>query len=157
MIAVLGASGQLGSAFVRLLGDSCLPTTRTDLDLLEPNSIDPWVASVHPEILINCAAYTAVDAAEADPETARAVNAVAVGELARACRAVEARFITFSTDYVFDGEKDDGYVETDQPNPLNVYGQTKLEGERHALGANPATLVVRNIVAPIEYPRLIRH
>ena len=143
MIVVLGASGQLGSAFVRLLGDSCLPATRMDLDLREPSSIAGWVASVHPETLINCAAYTAVDAAEEDSETARAVNAVAVGELAKACHANGGRFITFSTDYVFDGELDEGYVETDEPNPLNVYGQTKLEGEQLALDVNPSTLVVR--------------
>ena len=143
MIAVLGASGQLGSAFVRLLGDSCLPITRTDLDLRQPNAIGPWVASVRPDTLVNCAAYTAVDAAETDSETARAVNAAAVGQLAGACRSVGARFITFSTDYVFDGEKDDGYIEIDEPNPLNVYGWTKLEGEQLALDAYSSTLVVR--------------
>lgn len=143
MIVVLGASGQLGSAFVRLLGDSCLPATRADVDLLDTSSIAPWVGSLHPEILVNCAAYTAVDAAEEDSETARAVNAVAVEELAKACRASGGRFITFSTDYVFDGERDEGYVETDEPNPVNVYGKTKLEGEQLALEANPSTLVVR--------------
>ncbi|MGH8872196.1 MAG: dTDP-4-dehydrorhamnose reductase [Acidimicrobiia bacterium] len=143
MIAVLGASGQLGSAFVRIMGDSCLPVTRQDLDLEDPDSIESWVESTKPDLVINCAAYTAVDAAETDMETARTVNAIAVGSLADAAARHEARLVTFSTDYVFDGDKETGYVESDQPNPLNFYGRTKLEGERLALGANPQALVVR--------------
>lgn len=143
MIAVLGASGQLGSAFLRLLGDAAMPIRRTDLDLRETARIAQWVAELRPEVIINCAAYTAVDDAESDTGTARAVNAEAVGELASACRTTNARLVTFSTDYVFDGEKDTGYVESDEPNPLNVYGRTKLEGERLALDNNPSSLVIR--------------
>ena len=93
--------------------------------------------------MINCAAYTAVDAAETDADTARAVNAVAVGALAEATARARIGFVTFSTDYVFDGEKPTGYVESDRPNPLNVYGRTKLEGEQLALEAHPEALIVR--------------
>jgi len=143
VIAVLGAKGQLGSAFVRALGDSCLPVTRADLDLTDVGTIEPWVRSVRPDLVINCAAYTAVDAAETDVETARIVNAIAVGALAETAARHEVGLVTFSTDYVFDGEKETGYVESDEPNPLNVYGRTKLEGEQLALTAHPDVLVVR--------------
>lgn len=143
MIAVLGAGGQLGSAFVKVLGDSSLPVTRGDLDLTDVGAIEPWVRSTRPQLVINCAAYTAVDAAETDTETARAVNAIAVGALAEATALHGVGLVTFSTDYVFDGEKEAGYVESDDPNPINVYGETKLEGEQLALTAHPGVLVVR--------------
>lgn len=143
MIAVTGAKGQLGSAFVRHLGVDGLPVTRDDLDLTNVDSIGPWLESVRPALVINCAAYTAVDAAESDTHTARAINALAVGALAEASARLAIRFVTFSSDYVFDGEKKTGYVESDLPNPLNVYGSTKLEGEHLALDAHPGALVIR--------------
>ena len=143
MIAVLGANGQLGSAFVRELGDACLAVTRADLDLIDVETIEPWVSSVRPDLVINCAAYTAVDAAETDAETARTVNANAVGALADSTARHSLKLVTFSTDYVFDGEKETGYVESDEPNPLNVYGRTKLEGEQVAMAAHSGVLVVR--------------
>ena len=143
MIAVLGSSGQLGTAFVELLGDEATPISRAELDLTDLTGVPDWVASTRPKVVINCAAYTAVDAAEQNEETARLVNAGAVGELARATHAHGAQFVTFSTDYVFDGAKGEPYVESDQPNPLSVYGRTKAEGERLALEANSDTLVVR--------------
>lgn len=143
MIAVLGSSGQLGTAFVDLLGDEATPISRAELDLTDLAAVPDWVASTRPKAVINCAAYTAVDAAEEDEETARLVNAAAVGELARATHAHGAQFVTFSTDYVFDGAKGEPYVESDEPNPLSVYGRTKAEGERLALEANPNTLLVR--------------
>jgi dTDP-4-dehydrorhamnose reductase len=143
LIAVLGAHGQLGSAFVKALGGDCLPVTRDQLDLTDTGSIATWVESVKPTLVINCAAYTAVDAAESDADTARAVNTVAVGALAEATDRLGVGLVTFSTDYVFYGEKQGGYVESDMTNPLNVYGATKAEGERLALAANPGALVVR--------------
>jgi len=143
VIAVLGASGQLGSAFVRNLGSACLPVTRDELDLTDLDAIGPWMKSVMPELVINCAAYTAVDAAESHAEAARTVNALAIGALAESTAHHGAGLVTFSTDYVFDGEKETAYVESDGPHPLNVYGRTKLEGERLALRANPETLVIR--------------
>jgi dTDP-4-dehydrorhamnose reductase len=143
VIAVLGAGGQLGSAFVRILPDDTVLVTRAELDLGRPDEIDAWVSAARPDLVINCAAYTAVDAAEGDPEGARLVNATAVGRLAESTAAHGIGLVTFSTDYVFDGTKAIGYVESDLPNPLNVYGATKLEGENLLLEANPEALVIR--------------
>lgn len=143
MIAVLGAGGQLGTAFLRLLGDQALPVTRVQLDLTDLDPIEPWVAQKRPELVINCAAYTSVDAAEEDREKAKLVNATAVGRLAEATARHGVGLITFSTDYVFDGGKESGYVESDPTNPLNVYGTTKLEGEKLALRHHPEALVIR--------------
>ncbi len=125
------------------LGDQCIVVTRQDLELTDTESIEPWVESTQPEVVINCAAYTAVDAAETDADTAWAVNGRAVGALAEATARHGIGFVSFSTDYVFDGEKPIGYVESDQPNPINVYGKTKLEGEQLALAAHPDALVIR--------------
>jgi len=143
VIFVMGGDGQLGSAFVRHLGDHCRPVLQQDLDLTREGTIDTWIERTRPGLVINCAAYTAVDQAEADEETARAINASAVGALATATARIGARFVTYSTDYVFDGRKETGYVESDPPHPLNVYGRTKLKGERLALKAHPDALVVR--------------
>jgi dTDP-4-dehydrorhamnose reductase len=143
VIAVIGANGQLGSAFVRELGEDCLPITRAVLDLTDLDSIGPWVDAARPDLVINCAAYTDVDAAEGDAVSARAVNTLAVRTLAQATARRGIGLVTFSTDYVFDGEKPTGYVESDQPNPLNVYGKTKVEGELLALDAHPESLIVR--------------
>lgn len=143
MIAVLGSNGQLGAAFLRLLGGDASPVPRTHLDLEDIETIPAWVERNRPETIINCAAYTSVDAAETDRNTARLVNAVAVGALAEAANDQGSKLVTFSTDYVFDGEKTTGYVESDIPNPLNVYGRTKLEGERLALSRHSRALVIR--------------
>ncbi len=143
MIAVTGANGQLGSAFRRLLGADTVPLTRADLDLSDVGSIAAVLDEVRPSTLINCAAYTAVDRAEDDASTARTVNADAVGEMARWTARAGARFVTFSTDYVFDGTKRGPYVESDPTRPINVYGATKRQGEIAALEADPQALVVR--------------
>ena len=143
MIAVIGAAGQLGSAFSAVLGADCLPLTRSDIDLEDTAVICPTIQSLDVDAVINCAAYTAVDQAEEDELRAFAVNATAVGELATTCHQSGKRFVTFSTDYVFDGAKAGPYTESDQPNPLGVYGHTKLEGERLALASHPESLVVR--------------
>ena len=143
MIAVLGAGGQLGTAFLRLLGDQASAVTRDQLDLGDLAQIESWVGSTGPELVINCAAYTAVDAAEDDTATAKLVNATAVGRLAEATARHGAGLVTFSTDYVFDGRKEGGYVESDPTHPQNVYGSTKLEGERLALRHHAHALVIR--------------
>ena len=143
MIVVTGVSGQLGNAFRERLGDGAHYLARSDLDLADPASIGPTLEELSPTVVINCAAYTAVDAAEDDEETARLVNATAVEELAGATARLGARLVTFSTDYVFDGTKADPYLETDDTNPINAYGRTKLEGERLALAGNPDALVIR--------------
>ncbi len=143
MILVTGAAGQLGSAFLRLLGDEALGLTRAELDLEDLDAIGPAVTSRRPALVINCAAYTAVDRAEEQPERARTLNARAVERLAAAALVAGAGFVTFSTDYVFSGDAAEPYVESSPTGPLNVYGATKLEGEGRALAAHPRALVVR--------------
>lgn len=101
------------------------------------------IRKLKPDAVINCAAYTAVDRAEEEEDTAFAVNATAVGAMAAACREVDARLVTYSTDYVFDGTKPAPYVESDATAPINAYGRTKLAGEQLALSENIDALVIR--------------
>jgi dTDP-4-dehydrorhamnose reductase len=143
VIVVTGALGQLGTAFGRILGDEARYIDIEEVDLTDAEATRSVIAGFDPSLIINCAAYTAVDAAEEDEATARAVNAVAVSNLATVAGDLGARLATFSTDYVFDGTKQGPYLEDDEPNPINAYGRTKLEGERLALAANPDTLVIR--------------
>jgi dTDP-4-dehydrorhamnose reductase len=102
-----------------------------------------WFSDTTPRVVVNCAAFNAVDDAESNEDRARQVNAIAVGRLAALCAGVGARFITFSTNYVFDGEKTTGYVESDVPSPLSAYGRSKLEGESLALDNDPGAVVIR--------------
>lgn len=143
MTVVTGSTGQLGTAFRGLLGAGATYLTRDDLDLTNPDAVWPILEALRPAVVINCASYTAVDAAEDDEETAMIVNAEAVGALALATAQLGARLVTFSTDYVFDGTKVGTYVETDPPNPINAYGRTKLAGEEAALEADAEALVIR--------------
>ena len=101
------------------------------------------VARVRPDVVFNATAWNRVDAAEAEPERAFAVNALAPRALARAAGQVGARLVHVSTDYVFDGAGTRPYREEDEPHPLSVYGASKLEGERHVLASRPEHLVVR--------------
>lgn len=139
---VTGGSGQLGSAFRPLLPTSFFPS-RKELDLSASGSLARAIETISPDGIINCAAYTAVDRAEAEPDLAQIINVESVGKLAGAAADLGIPFVTFSTDYVFDGRKEAAYVESDEPNPLNVYGRTKLDGERRALELNPEALVIR--------------
>jgi dTDP-4-dehydrorhamnose reductase len=143
VILVTGGSGQLGSAFRRLLPDAMFPSRRR-LDLTRPDTIAEAVAALTPTSIINCAAYTAVDEAEDDEETAFAVNAVSVGVLARLAAERSLPFVTFSSDYVFDGRSDRPYVESDPTSPANAYGRSKEAGEQLALEAHPGALIVRS-------------
>jgi dTDP-4-dehydrorhamnose reductase len=143
MIAIVGGAGQLGSAFNRALGSSATVIARPDLDITDRRAIHATFGTLAPEAVINCAAYTAVDRAEVERDLAFSINARAVGDLATVAADLGVPFLTFSTDYVFDGAKVDPYVESDPPNPVNVYGESKLEGERLAIEAHPGALVVR--------------
>ena len=143
MIVVTGAAGQLGSAFARLLGSGATYLTRDTLDLQDASTVTNTIGALRPDVLINCAAYTAVDAAESNREIAQSINADAVGCMARATAAIGGYFVTISTDYVFDGSREGPYLESHPTNPINVYGETKLAGERAALELNPRSLVVR--------------
>ncbi len=140
---MVGAAGQLGAEMAGLLGDRAAPLTRADLDLADLERIEPMVAGLAPDLVINCAAYNDVDRAEAEPDAARLVNALAVERLAVAARRAGAGFVTLSSDYVFDGTASAPYVESSPPSPVNRYGASKLEGERLALAAHPGALVVR--------------
>jgi dTDP-4-dehydrorhamnose reductase len=131
-ILLTGRTGQVGSALERTLAPlgELSAFDRSALDLTDLSSIRTRIRSEKPDIIVNAAAYTAVDRAEKEEDIAFEVNARAVEELAREAKAIDALLIHFSTDYVFDGEKALPYAETDAPNPLNVYGRSKLEGER---------------------------
>jgi dTDP-4-dehydrorhamnose reductase len=106
-----------------------LPLTREEADITDSSAVDRALDKGEPDIVIHCAAFTAVDDCEVQPELASKVNAEGTQNVARACRRLGIPVLYLSTDYVFDGEKPEPYVETDRPNPLNVYGKTKLAGE----------------------------
>ena len=145
-VLVAGAGGQLGFELKRTrpLGVELLALSSGELDLTEAGAVRRRVAEERPGLIINAAAYTAVDRAEAERERAFAVNGQGAANLAVAAREADARLIHLSTDFVFDGEKSSPYLPDDAPNPLGVYGASKLAGEervREILG--PATAIVR--------------
>lgn len=144
-ILVTGAQGQIGRALVRALAaDHHLTSVdRSQFDLTQRAQIRDVIHSLRPDCIINAAGYTAVDEAETNPELARAANAVAPGIIAEEALHIGALLIHFSTDYVFDGRKPGPYLETDIPNPINIYGQTKLAGERAIRESGAAALVLR--------------
>ncbi|MDX6209098.1 MAG: dTDP-4-dehydrorhamnose reductase [Frankiales bacterium] len=142
---VTGAGGQLGSDLVAVLtaaGDEVVGLTRADLDISDERSVRAAVDRVWPDVVINAAAYTAVDAAETDEDEAYRVNATGPGVLATATSG-RARLLHVSTDYVFDGQGSAPYAEGDPTEPRSAYGRTKLAGERAALGVHPDAYVVR--------------
>ena len=136
-ILLTGKNGQIGWELMRVLAPvgEVVALERDALDLAVPEQIVSAVRSVRPDLIVNAAAYTNVDRAEAEPEVAMQVNGVAPAILAEESRRLGALLIHYSTDYVFDGTKPTAYVETDPPNPINSYGRSKLEGER-AIQAN---------------------
>lgn len=144
-ILVLGRNGQVGWELCRSLaplGD-VVAIGRQEMDLTDADRLARLVADVGPSLVVNAAAYTAVDRAESEPELAHKINAVAPGVLAEAAHRFGAWLIHFSTDYVFDGTKRSPYLETDAPNPLGVYGRTKLEGERAVQAVGGRHLIFR--------------
>jgi len=150
-VVVTGAAGQVGVDLVDTLAGDVPPgarrdfcpdgqpirtdefevaaLTRHELDVTDHEAVERVLQATRPDVVVNLAAYTAVDAAQSDHEACRRLNALAPGALSAACERVGAHFITVSTDYVFDGEKGSGYVEDDETNPRSVYGATKREGE----------------------------
>ena len=136
-ILLTGRSGQVGWELERTLPalGSVIATDRETLDLSDPDAIRRVVREAKPDVIVNPAAYTAVDRAESEPELARQINGVAPGVLAEEAKRTGALLVHYSTDYVFDGTKSTPYTEEDRPNPLNVYGRTKLEGERAVAAA----------------------
>lgn len=142
-ILLTGVSGQVGFELQRALAPlgPVLTLSRQDCDFADGAALARTVRELCPAIVVNPAAYTAVDKAETEPDLAMAVNGEAPGRLGEAAAAVGALVVHYSTDYVFDGRANRPYVETDTPNPLSVYGRTKLAGER-ALQASGARHVI---------------
>lgn len=144
-ILLIGKTGQVGWELCRALAPLGKVTAldRHAIDLADPDSIRRAVRTVSPDLIVNAAAYTAVDKAESEPDAAMAINGIAPGILAEEAKRLNALLIHFSTDYVFDGIKSTPYTEDDEPNPLNVYGQTKLAGERAVIAVGGAHLIFR--------------
>jgi dTDP-4-dehydrorhamnose reductase len=128
---VVGADGQLGQAFQRVLGPKSIGLTHAQADLTRPEQMRGVLNAIQPDIVVNCAAYNAVDKAESDPSTAFAVNTWGVRDLAGICQAMDCVFVHFSTNYVFGLDKAGRtpLSETDLPGPVSVYGASKLAGE----------------------------
>jgi len=147
LIAVTGTNGQLGWSLQQIAANypdyDFLFTNRTQIDLANFSSIDDFFANHQPQIMINCAAYTAVDKAENEQTQALTINAMAVSKIAQHCAAIGATFITISTDYVFDGNGTEPYTTQQPTNPVNYYGFTKNMGEKLALENNENTIVIR--------------
>ena len=145
-ILVTGGNGQLGSE-IKELSISCTNgsfffTDVSDLDITNYTAVAAFIKTNSIDVIVNCAAYTAVDKAESEPELADAINHLAVKNLAIIARERGAKLIHISTDYVFDGTGHKPYVETDTPNPQSVYGQTKLDGELAMQAINPANSII---------------
>jgi dTDP-4-dehydrorhamnose reductase len=117
--------------------------TRTDLDIVDAARLSEIVAKVRPAVIINAAAYTAVDRAEVERDTAFRVNAVAVGAIGKTAKSAGSRVVHLSTDYVFDGSSSNAYTEESKTNPINVYGQSKLAGEKQLKESGAEYLIVR--------------
>jgi dTDP-4-dehydrorhamnose reductase len=144
-ILVTGAGGGLGRAFLAIVPShhDVIAATRTDLDVGDHGAVRSIVAERMPDLIVNLAAFTKVDACENDPERAIRDNALGPHNLALAARDVGAPLIHVSTDYVFDGEKGAPYDELDPPAPLSVYGRSKLGGEERVRATTPEHLIVR--------------
>jgi dTDP-4-dehydrorhamnose reductase len=144
-ILLTGALGQVGTDLAPLLSQlgDVIAVDREECDLASADAVRELVASSRPDVIVNPAAYTAVNEAEKDVALARAINGTAAGILAEEARKIGAMFVHYSTDYVFNGEKQGAYVESDEPAPLNMYGASKLEGERAVAHAGGRFLVLR--------------
>ena len=137
---LIGKNGQVGWELRRTLAPlgAVASLDFPEIDLTNADSLRRWVRDTRPQVVINAAAYTAVDKAEAEPELAHKINGVAPGILAEAAKEAGALLVHYSTDYVFDGAKAEPYVESDRPNPLSQYGRSKLAGDTaiQAVGGN---------------------
>ncbi|MEX0846232.1 MAG: dTDP-4-dehydrorhamnose reductase [Ilumatobacteraceae bacterium] len=145
-VLVTGAGGQLGRDTVlacEAAGDVVFGIDRAQVDITDRDAVFGAITSVRPDAVIHCAAWTAVDLCETDPQRALAANGMAVRHVAEACHRVGAHLVHVSTDYVFDGSLDRPYHEWDTPNPASVYGSSKLAGEREAAVLGPGSAIVR--------------
>jgi dTDP-4-dehydrorhamnose reductase len=146
-ILVTGSKGQLGSELAVLSKKytrfEWFFTDRDELDLSDLEALETKLTTINPQFIINCAAHTAVDRAESEPELADVLNHQAVTVIAKWCRANSCKLIHVSTDYVFDGSAASALTETASTNPINVYGLTKLAGEKACLQENPNSIIIR--------------
>ena len=144
-IILFGKNGQLGSEFheiLPILGE-VISLGRNEVDVSDLDALQKTLKELKPDLIINASAYTEVDRAENEFELAMKVNAVAPGVMAEVARKISAVFIHYSTDYVFDGKRDQPYTENDPVNPLNVYGKSKLAGEENIKQAGDAYMILR--------------
>lgn len=144
-ILLTGASGQVGWELARSLlplGEVLAPP-RAEFDLARPEDCAAAIARLRPDVVVNPAAYTAVDKAESEPELALRINGEAPAAMARAAREAGALFVHYSTDYVFDGTKPSPYLEDDAPNPRSAYGRSKLVGEQGVRASGADHLILR--------------
>lgn len=158
-VLVTGVTGQLGGALLRALhGFEVVPADRARLDLSDPDSIGRTVRAVRPAAILNPAAFTSVDRAEAEPEAAHAANAVGPQVLAEEAKRLDALLVHYSTDYVFDGRLRRPYVEDDATGPLSAYGRSKLEGEERVRASGCRHVILRTswvYGGPGNFPMLI--
>jgi dTDP-4-dehydrorhamnose reductase len=144
-ILIFGADGMLGTDLVKTFSDDyeVIQSLEKDLDITSRKAVEDRILALKPAWVINSAAYTDVDGAETNREKAFAVNSTGVENIALACTKAKAKLIHFSTDYVFDGTKKEPYTETDPTNPINVYGASKLEGEKKVQKATKEYYILR--------------
>lgn len=145
-VLLFGAAGQLGQALRNSVPENVelFTPSRRECDLCHKSSLEQTIKKLKPDLIINCAAYTNVDKAQSEPEAAFRVNAQALGDLAEIVKRHGTRLVTFSTDFVFDGNSQKAYTPESEPAPINIYGQSKLEGERLATGIlGDSLLIVR--------------
>ncbi len=143
-VLLLGVNGQVGAELALHFADTnLLALDRAGADLSQPESLRAVVRAARPDLILNAAAYTAVDRAESEPELADCINHLAPAVLAEEAERLGAVLVHYSTDYVFDGTKTTPYVEIDEPNPLNIYGKSKLAGERAIAAACSRHLILR--------------
>ncbi|MFO0414231.1 MAG: dTDP-4-dehydrorhamnose reductase [Bacteroidota bacterium] len=147
VVLVTGSNGQVGKELQQLASQypqfRFVFASREDLPLHHFGLAENFFIGIHPQYCINCAAYTAVDKAESEPELATLVNGEAVGHLAALCKKYSTKLIHISTDYVFDGQQERPYIETDPTAPVSVYGRTKLLGEQLCLKEDPEAIIIR--------------
>lgn len=146
MILITGANGQLGYDFQRLfdeIKEEYIATDVNDLDITDIKKVREFVRNKNISLIINCAAYNNVDKAEDEVELCKKLNTYAPRDLGMVANEIGADYITYSTDFVFDGKKKTPYTEEDTPNPLSVYGKTKLDGEKEVFRVKSNSFVVR--------------
>jgi len=147
-IMICGSNGQLGWDCIRVFGadNEIVPFSHSQLDITDSHAVETTMDQLGPHVLINCAAFTQVDRCETEQETAFKINTLGPEYLAKACARHQILLVHVSTDYVFDGKRDLplGWSETDEPRPMSVYGQSKLEGEKRIAGAWDNHIIVRS-------------